>query len=690
MELTMSKVKAEPYYRPDIDGLRAIAVSSVIGFHIFPEWIAGGFIGVDIFFVISGFLISRIILQSLTSDYFSFTQFYARRIRRIFPALILVLFASLVFGWAVLLAEEFRQLGKHVVGAAGFISNLVLRNEIGYFDTSSDLKPLLHLWSLGIEEQFYLIWPLLLWSAWGQSKKLESGKRLFFTSSFVLINVLISFSIGLYLIKYQSSFSFYGPHARFWELMCGALVALRTLSETKEGDISDSLNIRTNWSQYLSMVGLVLILIALLLIDRTRSFPGWWALLPTFGTALIIAAGPKTWVNRKLLSLRPLVWLGLISYPLYLWHWPLISYARILNNGMPALPIRVTIVFVAILLALLTYRFVERPIRYSRVSFKQTLLISTLMVLMGALGFYCYKNKGFVDRPVAKIGEEIIKGGWAGGDQNFSVNECGIATKKEREVFQNCSQDSRGKPKFAVIGDSRAIFFYNGLVRTSTEGGRWLIVGGVAGTGGVLIPVLTDSELFKPYQPTLRAAIEAITKNEGLETVVIAASARNLLRTVDMYSIENLPINPNYQIVKEGLINVVSAFISAGKSVIIPIENPILVDAKECLMRNYRLEFLNKWRSSTVNECALELSNEMRLTQKYRTMLSEVASEFPGKVVIFDITDLMCDIERGICSAEKNGHLMYSFTDHISDYAAGIIGGEINNLLNQPKIKIKN
>jgi peptidoglycan/LPS O-acetylase OafA/YrhL len=152
-----------PKYRPDIDGLRAIAVLSVIAFHAFPNWAVGGFTGVDIFFVISGYLISTIIFDNLDKGTFSFGDFYGRRIKRIFPALLTVLITCYLFGWLTLLADEFKQLGKHLVAGAGFVSNLVLWSEAGYFDNSAETKPLLHLWSLGIEEQFYLIWPILLW-----------------------------------------------------------------------------------------------------------------------------------------------------------------------------------------------------------------------------------------------------------------------------------------------------------------------------------------------------------------------------------------------------------------------------------------------------------------------------------------------------------------------------------------------
>ncbi|MBR4876201.1 MAG: acyltransferase, partial [Rhodocyclaceae bacterium] len=157
---------SHPKYRPDIDGLRAVAVLAVVAFHAFPRWMPGGFVGVDIFFVISGYLISTILLENLARGTFSFTTFYMRRIRRIFPALALVLAASFAFGWYSLFADEFRQLGKHMAGGAGFVANILLWKEAGYFDTASELKPLLHLWSLGIEEQFYLVWPLVLWLVW--------------------------------------------------------------------------------------------------------------------------------------------------------------------------------------------------------------------------------------------------------------------------------------------------------------------------------------------------------------------------------------------------------------------------------------------------------------------------------------------------------------------------------------------
>lgn len=205
-----------PKYRPDIDGLRAVAVLSVVAFHAFPAWMKGGFIGVDVFFVISGFLISTIIFENLDRGTFSFADFYARRIKRIFPALLLVLIASFAFGWFLLLADEFKQLSNHIVAGAGFVSNLVLWSEAGYFDNSAETKPLLHLWSLGIEEQFYIVWPFVLWFAW---------KRKLNLLTLTVIVSLISFGLNLKGIKQDSVATFYSPQTRFWELLSGSILA---------------------------------------------------------------------------------------------------------------------------------------------------------------------------------------------------------------------------------------------------------------------------------------------------------------------------------------------------------------------------------------------------------------------------------------------------------------------------------
>jgi peptidoglycan/LPS O-acetylase OafA/YrhL len=204
-----------------------IAVLAVVAFHAYPKSIKGGFICVDIFFVISGYLISTIIFESLDRDTFSFSDFYARRVKRIFPALLLVLTTCLLFGWFLLLADEFNQLGKHITAGASFISNLVFWNEAGYFDNAADTKPLLHLWSLGIEEQFYVVWPLVLWLAW---------KKKFNPIIIIILLVIASFVFNIYLIKSDEIAAFYSPLTRFWELLSGSLLAWMALYKSEVHD----------------------------------------------------------------------------------------------------------------------------------------------------------------------------------------------------------------------------------------------------------------------------------------------------------------------------------------------------------------------------------------------------------------------------------------------------------------------
>lgn len=350
-------------YRPDIDGLRAVAIVSVVIFHALPSMLPGGFIGVDIFFVISGFLISTIIFSSLEHDRFSLVEFYIRRISRIFPALILVLISVLAFGYVLLSFDEYQQLGKHTAAGAGFIQNFVLWREAGYFDNSAETKPLLHLWSLAIEEQFYVFWPLLLAFFW---------KRKWSFLKITAAVAVISFAANIYLMHRNATAAFYLPMARFWELMVGGMLAYATLhrpqliSRHKNGQ---------------SVIGFALLLTGLLTINTGRNFPGWWALLPIIGAFFVISAGSDAWLNKKLLANKLMTWIGLISYPLYLWHWPLLSFLRITGNGASQIEI-FWAVFSAVLLAWLTYSFLEKPVRSARKKrIIATVLLATIFVI---------------------------------------------------------------------------------------------------------------------------------------------------------------------------------------------------------------------------------------------------------------------------------------------------------------------
>jgi peptidoglycan/LPS O-acetylase OafA/YrhL len=378
-----------PKYRTDIDGLRAIAVLAVVAFHAFPKVITGGFIGVDIFFVISGFLISTILYENLERNQFSFTEFYARRIRRIFPALIVVLATCFTLGWFVLLPDEYRQLGSHMAGGAGFVQNYVLWNEAGYFDNTADTKPLLHLWSLGIEEQFYIVWPVLLWLAYRLRTNLLA---------LTILIGLISFGLNIYGVKDNGTATFYSPQTRFWELLVGAILAYLTLHRqsilAKWPILSASTVSPKIWANVRSTLGLIFLILGLVLINKGSLFPGWWALLPAIGTVLILSAGPTAWFNRIILSNKVLTWLGLISYPLYLWHWALLSFARIMESETPNVWIRLAIVLISIGLSALTYYLIDKPIRFGKHQKIKTIILVVLMSIVGFVGYNTYVRDG--------------------------------------------------------------------------------------------------------------------------------------------------------------------------------------------------------------------------------------------------------------------------------------------------------
>lgn len=460
---------SHPKYRSDIDGLRAVAVISVIIFHAFPNWIGGGFIGVDIFFVISGFLISTIIFENLDKGTFSFSEFYARRIKRIFPALLLVLIASLGLGWFTLLANEYKQLGKHVASGAGFISNIILWGEAGYFDNSAETKPLLHLWSLGIEEQFYIFWPLLLWFAWRQKFNLIT---------ITLLAAVVSFYLNIKGIQSNAVATFYSPQTRFWELLSGSLLAWITLYCKSE--VISSLKLRLDrllasviyreeidtdgkaLTNFFSFAGLFLLIYGFCEIDKHDGFPGAWATAPVLGAILIIAAGSDAWINKNILSARILVWFGIISYPLYLWHWPLFSFARIIENETPSITIRIGLIALSIILAWLTYKLIESPVRFGAKSKPKVIALTALMLLVGSAGYYIFHKDGLASIRFNNSELSLINATLPKYSTEYTPYRFTLLEDKAFDLKDN-------RKKILIIGDSYAQDLVNALYESKFD-----------------------------------------------------------------------------------------------------------------------------------------------------------------------------------------------------------------------------
>lgn len=456
MNLTPSEQIQQTHapYRADIDGLRAIAVLSVVFFHAFSNVLTGGFIGVDVFFVISGYLISTNIFKQQARNRFSLADFYARRVKRIFPGLLLVLIATLALGWFALLSDEYRLLGKHATAGALYYSNFVLMKEDGYFDGSADLKPLLHLWSLGVEEQFYIVWPLLL-------MLLRKWRVSIVRTMLVLIG--LSFAWNVYQSSANLTVDFYSPVTRFWELLAGALLAWYQLQvRTTEHTIQITLG--KTAPNIISFVGLLLLCLGFVSLDRTHAFPGAWALIPVLGAVCVIYAGEHAWTNR-LLAHPVAVWFGLISFPLYLWHWPILVYARILAGGEPMWWVRVAAVLLAVLLAWMTYRFVEQPIRKGRKTRLVIIVLCILMVGVAGFGRYVKAKNGLPSRAVVTQNQEIdaaLNYDWKTG---FRYHKCFVeVSKRFVDYAQVCEgSNSNASLKLVLWGDSYAASLYQGL-----------------------------------------------------------------------------------------------------------------------------------------------------------------------------------------------------------------------------------
>lgn len=642
---------AHPAYRADIDGLRALAVLSVVLFHAFPSRLPGGFAGVDIFFIISGYLIGSILIAGIEQGSFRFRDFYARRIRRIFPALLLVMGATLLFGWFALFPDEYKMLGKHVVAGAGFLSNFFLWNEVGYFDTAAETKPLLHLWSLGIEEQFYIFWPMLMVLAW------RRGINLLKLALIVLLSSLLINVAGIH--KFPSA-TFYSPASRIWELLCGTVLAyvsvhksslfigIRRHAAHEAGEsLLDFSGMRVR--NVTSVVGLGMLLASIAMLRAERHFPGWWALLPTFGATLLIAAGPSAWCNRVLLSNRLAVWFGLISYPLYLWHWPLLSFARIIESGLPSTRIRVCAVLAAVVLAWLTYLLLERPLRGSAHGRLKVSLLSFAMLALAALAGSVYWKDGLPQR--ASVVESALQ------QKDLIIVEDVVNAKacKDRygfaSLYEYCLLDQPNKdPSVILIGDSHAYHIVAGLTRYYRSRGEnlWYL--------GTRVPFIGLPDRDDPYQKATPVMLQLALSTPGIKTVIISTAIK--------LQMENAEGRAEVAALRETL----RQLLAAGRDVIMVYDLPRLdFEPRSCIRR------AGVASSQTRADCAMPRTVFDQNVARHNIALQSVLKDFP-QVQVFDTAAPLCDAQQ--CHAMLGNTLMYRDTHHLS-YRGDLYMGEL-------------
>ena len=663
---TASQLRTHIGYRPDVDGLRAVAVIAVVLFHAFPKGLKAGFIGVDIFFVISGFLISSLIFKGMSENSFSVINFYARRIKRIVPALILILITCLVAGWFVLLPEEYKNLARHVSAGSLFVSNFWLWREAGYFDAAAEFKPLLHLWSLGVEEQFYLIWPTAVYFC------IRLNINVLWPIAAIM---LVSFGLNAGLIGEHPVLTFYFPITRFWQLMVGSSLAYlyyRMPLVAGGSDKSDRLQeidrLLSANPNALAFIGSALIVAALLVIDNNHAYPGVWALLPTMGAFFVIAAGPRAWINRDLLSHPWLVFIGLISYPLYLWHWPLLSLARTIEGGSLAPGFIVSAVLLSVLLAYATYRFFERPVRASTGLVIPAILCGILAVL-AVVGQVIYKKEGIAARmtalefPVERHLPSVPEVDQCRKQMPFALGLC---------ITYPTQLDPKA-PTVLSIGDSHGGYLARGIYSDLTS--NIVHIQFAALSAGSCLPfigveryALTRSlDCQDIMSPALKFAVDT----PAIKAVMLVGRYA-LYTTGNGFGVDGNravgenhiqpsgPLLPptavNYRdVFEKGLRDTLTLLTKAGKKVIFIQQVPeIGFDPKRCI-RPFRL--------TGAIDCGIDRKIVEERQQLYRQTAKAVLADFPS-VIVIDPLDYFCD--KSVCVGMRGGQLMYRDHHHLN------------------------
>ena len=685
-------------YRRDIDGLRAMAIMAVVLYHAFPKHFKGGFIGVDIFFVISGYLISFILFKNFEVNNFCLYSFYAKRIKRIFPALIIVTTFSIVFGWFALTDTEYMLLAKHARSSVLFISNFILAKEAGYFDVSSHTKPLMHLWSLSIEEQFYIIWPLLLYFI--IKKRLN-------VLSFSIGFIAISFFTGINMLSKNTVNAFYFPWCRFWELLSGAVLAYIVCNKVKIVDhIQDLANhwlnviIYKHHSSYsnntlkntAAFVGIIINLLCIIFLKKTHSFPGWYAILPVVGTLLIIAAGESAYINNKILSNKLCVGLGLISYPLYLWHWSLLSFAFIIEGSKLTINFTLIILLISFVLSWLTYRFIEKPVRSSDSRKLVVVILVTLLVSTGLCAHSIIINKGYDFRGV-NLSNKIPS--LPNNDDRFLRLQINcfspFAKSDKKEIASMACLSNTAQPKFLAIGDSHVLSFaYSALIHDHLD----IAVAYLSGTPAMM-------NYFTFHRPTQKREerVEAVnlynqslnnflTDYNSIEYVILVSRGPvyfsnkgfgveekdEALNNWEIESIKEskMPFSKSDAFVN-GYVEMIKFLLSKGKKVIFMIDYPELgIDPALCFKRLFSLSKNEK------HSCLLDKTIVDTRQKEYRELVTRIQEQVPS-LIIYDALPAFCD--KDICYGKKNNVIYYGDDDHLNIVGSDILIRHFKNWL---------
>lgn len=608
------------HYRKEIDGLRAFAIIPVILFHAGFEAFSSGFVGVDVFFVISGYLITSILIMDLEKDDFTFMRFYERRARRILPALLFVIIVCLPFALLWMLPVQLKNFSQSIVAVVFFASNILFWLEEGYFVSAAELKPLLHTWSLAVEEQYYLLFPVLLVALWrfGRSR------------AFWILLALAAMSLLLaeWGWRNKPSANFYLAPTRAWELLVGSLCAFLTVGQAQ----------RT--SNAGSMAGILLIVLALIFFDANTPFPSAYTLAPVVGTALIILyAGPRTWVTQ-LLSLSPMVAIGLISYSAYLWHQPLFAFAKLRSPAQPTSLVMLTLVFLSLLLAWGTWFWVEQPFRkrenalFSRQHFLTlSACVTCVLVGLGMAGHF-----GYLAVRELTAGElEMI----ATATRSPMRERCHFERDDSFPAVSSCVYFGEN-PTVAVYGNSHGVELAYALAKALEPLGRSLIHFTVSNckpsfgldTGDYCSIFYTDRLQFLLNDATIDVVVLAFRTDNG------------------------------DAIVAKSLVDLANYLNSAGRTVLIALQAPTLPrDLSAYIsfgdrngLQDVKAQMRRDWTDSTKH-------------------IYEALQGLHPDVVIYDLADTFCD--KSQCYAIRDGGSMYVDDNHMSVFAANRVAQQI-------------
>jgi peptidoglycan/LPS O-acetylase OafA/YrhL len=620
-------------YRLELEGLRGIAVLAVVLFHANVPGLSGGYVGVDVFFVISGYLITSVLVTELDNNTFSLFTFFIRRVRRLVPALLLVMLATLPFAWLNMSPTDLRYFSQSLIAVPLFVSNILFYSTNDYFDTESQLRPLLHTWSLAVEAQYYLIAPFFL----------IFTRRLTRRWLLTLIACIAMLSLGAaqWCATRHPTFNFYMLPTRMWELMIGAIVALLMADKTYQLALSPRVQ------QLGSLLGIGLILAAIIEFDDQTTVPGLLGLIPTLGCAIyIFCATDKTWIG-KLLSHKAIVTIGLISYSAYLWHQPFFAFARLRSIDAPNAWLMAGLVLATFVVAYFSTHYVEEPFRNrARISQKTLLILCGLLtVFFCALGTFGLLQKGVQTSALNPLQTEILS--------NARVSNNVVKCSDTGSTYPNpadACQYFGSHITWAVIGDSHMSELAFGLAEALQPFDIGLKQYSFSGCA----PTYMRKDLSTPCSEWTARVMDYVLHQRELQTVVL--SYRLNLHIFGNHSgfypkMPDTTLNPQRQAVWLSFVGMVDALDRAGKRVIVVLQAPELPRPIEQLI--FRLGQIN----STIPGVTREWWN------KRNEFVYTHLKDLPANVEVIDPADLLCNTE--VCFAIKNKIPYYMDDNHL-------------------------